>query len=500
MSKKTSSLIYLIIFLALSLRLAGIKHSFPFIFHPDEPTIVNSALGVRFEPNPKHFDWPHLYIYSNFVVYKGFAKFRDLAVEYNAQNFLIKTFPLIWDDGVIFYLITRIFTATLGALTVIPVYKTGKRLFGEKVGLLSALAFAVIPFHVWHSHYSLPDAPMLFLLAWGMYYASGILINGYPIDYVSAGFFIGLSASTKYNGGLGAVMVPLAALLHWVGWKTRFFERRGDFPYFKTLMNLFFSGIFAVFGFILGTPYSVLDYKTFSRTDGPVGAFWQFTNVGSVEFPEHVSKFLNNISFQLTNDTGYTILLGFFLTLGVVLIRFLKGTFSKYDLSLIFLSTVAIFFIWYISGFQKTRSQYYFIFYPFVSVVFGYFCVWLMNKASRGIKYLHIPIMLILFIPPMSLSVYNSLRFMRNDTRLDLKEFLQSEVPYGTKIVYSSSDAERVVKHVFNDATKEASKLPKGTRYYLIELNKGVSPVNPIFEVSNNGRIGPYITVEERVR
>lgn len=89
---------------------------------------------------------------------------------------------------------------------------------------------------------------------------------------------------------------------------------------------------------------------------------------------------------------------------------------------------------------------------------------------------------------------------MRNDTRLDLKEFLQSEVPYGTKIVYSSSDAERVVKHVFNDATKEASKLPKGTRYYLIELNKGVSPVNPIFEVSNNGRIGPYITVEERVR
>ena len=164
MSKKTSSLLYLIIFLALVLRLAGISHGFPFIFHPDEPTIVQSALGVRFDPNPGHFDWPHFFIYANYFVFNIFAKIRDLAVDYNIQNFMIKIFPLMWDDTVVFYFITRVFVAVLGGLTVIPVYKTGKVLFGEKVGLLSALAFAVIPFHVRHSHYSLPDTPMLFFL------------------------------------------------------------------------------------------------------------------------------------------------------------------------------------------------------------------------------------------------------------------------------------------------------------------------------------------------
>ncbi|AHB40041.1 TPA: hypothetical protein DHW62_00845 [candidate division WWE3 bacterium] len=504
MSKKTSSLLYLIIFLALVLRLAGISHGFPFIFHPDEPTIVQSALGVRFDPNPGHFDWPHFFIYANYFVFNIFAKIRDLAVDYNIQNFMIKIFPLMWDDTVVFYFITRVFVAVLGGLTVIPVYKTGKVLFGEKVGLLSALAFAVIPFHVRHSHYSLPDTPMLFFLSWGIYFAARILSQGYPIDYVFSGLFIGIAASTKYNGGLGALTVPLAAFLRRVLVKMRLSENlsetRGDFPYFKTVLNLILSGIFAFLGFVLGTPYSVLDYKTFSRTDSPLGAFWQFTNVGSVDFAEHVSKFFTDISFKISDDMGYTILVSLFLTLGVVLIRFLKGTFSRFDVSLMFLIVSALVFIYYISGFEKSRSQYYFIIYPFVSVVFGYFCVWVVNKISLGMKPLYFPVILLLFLAPFYLSVDTAVRFLRNDTRLDLKKFLETEVPFGTRVVYGSSDAAAVSKYVFNNAVKDPGKLPKGTRYYYIELNKGVSSGRAIFEVSNKGRIGPYITVEEMIR
>ncbi|KKS73147.1 MAG: hypothetical protein UV44_C0001G0083 [candidate division WWE3 bacterium GW2011_GWD1_42_70] len=156
--------------------------------------------------------------------------------------------------------------------------------------------------------------------------------------------------------------------------------------------------------------------------------------------------------------------------------------------------------IYYISGFEKSRSQYYFITYPFFSVIFGYFCVWAMNKASLGMKSLYFPIILILFLPPFYLSVYNSVRFLRNDTRLELQKFLETEVPLGTRVVYGSSDVEPVAKYVFNNAVKDATKLPKGTRYYYIETDKGVSSGKALFEVSNKGRIGPYITVEEMIR
>lgn len=500
MSRKTSRVLYLIIFLAIALRLAGIQHGFPFIFHPDEPTIVRSALGVRFEPNPKHFDWPHLFIYSNFFVYKGFAKVRDLAVDYDMQNLFIKIFPLMWDDRLVFYYLTRVFAALLGGLTVIPIYKTGKILFGEKVGLLSSLAFALIPFHVWHSHYSLPDAPMLFFMSWGVYFATKILVQGYPIDYAMSGLFIGLAASTKYNGGLGAVVVPLAAFLRWVAVKMKLTEFREDFPYFRTIFYVFLAGLCAAAGFVLGTPYSVLDYKTFSRTDGPQGAFWQFENVGSVPFQQHVTKFFEDISFKISDDLGYTILIALFLTCGLMLVRFLRKTFSKYDLSLLFLIIPTFVLIYYLSGFERSRSQYYFVIYPFVSVVFGYFCIWVTHKMRYAQKILYIPIVIILFAPLMYMSVFNSMRFLRNDTRLELLKFLQSEVPIGTRVVYSSSDAEDVTKYVFNDSVKSAEKLPAGTRYYLIELDKGVSSGKAVFEVSNKGRIGPYITVEERIK
>ena len=67
----------IVLIVALILRLTAIDHGFPYIYHPDEPTVVRSALGLRFDPNPHHFDWPHLYFYLNYLMYMVFAKLRD---------------------------------------------------------------------------------------------------------------------------------------------------------------------------------------------------------------------------------------------------------------------------------------------------------------------------------------------------------------------------------------------------------------------------------------
>ena len=97
----------------------GNKNGFPFIFHPDEPTIIRSALGIRFNPNPKHFDWPHLYIYLNYFLYMIFAKIRGLTVTFGLRDLVAKFIPLVWDENLIYYYLTRCFSALLGAFTAI---------------------------------------------------------------------------------------------------------------------------------------------------------------------------------------------------------------------------------------------------------------------------------------------------------------------------------------------------------------------------------------------
>ncbi|MFH1295635.1 MAG: glycosyltransferase family 39 protein, partial [bacterium] len=261
------------IILALVLRLIGIAHGFPYIYHPDEPTVVRSALGIRFNLNPGHFDWPHFYIYLNYFVYMIFAKLRTLLP-------ISQFWAIIYNDELVFYLISRIFSALLGAFTIIPIYLWVKRVASKNAAVWSSAFLAVMPLHVRNSHYALIDVPMLFLLSWSLFCAT--------FSPILSGLFLGLSASTKYNGILGAPFIIIFYLI----------TRRKFADFAKT-------GIFTVLGFILGTPYALLDFKTFSRTDGPQGAFWQFTNVGKVDFTTQISQFVTTLAEKLPVNLGY---------------------------------------------------------------------------------------------------------------------------------------------------------------------------------------------------
>ena len=486
MPKKKINLLVLILLLAGALRLIGITHGFPFVFHPDEPTIVRSALGLRFFPNPKHFDWPHLYIYFNYFLYMVFAKFRDIIGSLGLKE----VFTIFWNEEVIFYLLTRCLTAILGAATVIPVYLTAKNLFNKKIAIFSSLAFALIPFHVWHSHYSLSDAPMVFLLSWAMYFGTKILKEGKLLDYIFAGFFVGLSASTKYNGGLGALVVPLAYILR----KAK--EKKSVFN-FKEISYMFLSGLTSVIGFVLGTPYSVLDFGTFSRKDGPKGALWQFSNVGSVSFPEHVLKFLTGLFYNLQEDFGYSILIGFLVIFGIVAYRVIKKREKDDDFSLGYVLIPAMFYIWYISGFDKNRSHYFMISYPFVAVSFGYFVQLILDRVNKE-KFNRL-IVAALFCVPLVSSINNTYTFVRGDTRNDLRSWLSINLQPEEKVIYND---RRVV-----DVIEDAGGVPyKGFPYIdkldsamviVTDPEKNQIPINlvEVYQIPKDFKLGPKIGI-----
>ena len=506
-----------IIVVGLTLRLTGIQHGFPFIFHPDEPTIIRSALGIRFEANPKHFDWPHLYIYVNYFLYMIFGKFRSLLEVVNLKGTFLNIFPLIWNDDLIFYCITRCLSAILGGLTAIPVYLAGKKFFGRKAGILGALAITLMPYHVWHSHYSLGDIPSVFLLSWGIYYSSLIIKSSDRKNYILAGLFIGLSASIKYNGGLTAIMVPVAHFLR-IFWDNKGRDKVKEFHKIfinkSDINNLILSGVSAFLGFLVGTPFALFDFKTFSRTDGPQGAFWQFTNVGSVNSYQHFDKFISESFGRLLNDTGFVVMPLFFIGLFYVLFRLIKKKIEEKDIYLSFIYIVSLSLIWYLSGFKNNRSHYYFIVYPYLALIFGYFITWIKEKGwgkdfnlelkNRSKKILSLfPILL--FLPLFIMAVNNAKRYYMNDTRTSLYRWILENGGTDEVAVYNDSTLKEVFKYLGMKSTKSLESFglygkaliviyePNDKERSFLEKNSSV--LEKVVEFEGKGRLGSDVEV-----
>lgn len=502
-SKAIKLVLFLILGIAVFLRLLGIKHGFPFIFHPDEPTIIRSALGLRFNINPEHFDWPHLYIYLNYFLYMGVARFRTILVDVGLKETISAAFPLLWNDVLIYYYLTRIFSAVLGALTIFPVYLAGKEIFNKRVGLLAALTFAVLPFHVWHSHYALSDVPMVFMLACGLFFAAKIMKQNDVSHYAKAGLFIGLAASTKYNGGLSAVMVPLAHLLRVSA------DRDESLFDFWGIVNLVVSGLFAVFGFLLGTPFALLDFETFTRTDGPKGALWQFTNVGSIDLAARPAKFVSDVTYKITNDVGYVVFLVFGIVLIGLLIRSLRRINKQEDQGLWFLTLPALFLLAYISGFRVSRSHYFMISYPFLALVFGYaldkITQWFRGKG-QFLGYLSLALLVGV---PFYFSLEGSLRFAKGDTRNRLADWFSSNLAPTDKVIYTNNNLAPVLETMKINKDKGVSYIPQVARGYFVlsyssdqelidhkaDLQPYISGLVRVFSVDSTDMLGPGIEV-----
>ena len=341
-----SVVLFFIVLVALGFRLAFITHGFPFIYHPDEPFIVREALNIRFSINPGHFDWPHLFVYLNYFLYMGFALVRTLVESWGWKASLSSSLPILWNDSLIFYLLTRIFVAVLGAFTVIPVYLAGKELFSPRVGLLAALVFALIPFHIKRSHYGIVDVPMVFFLSWGLYFTVLVMKYEDTINYILAGLLIGLAGSTKYNGIFMVLVLGLAYLFR------PFYQKRAQFIEYRGFYNLFLAFVFLVCGFLIGTPFAVLDLQTFLRDDSPVGAVWQFRNVGKVSLEAQAQKFYESVTDKLQDDFGYTFLISYILMIFYAIYGIIRRKYFEFGAAIWFIIIPSLFAIFYVSGFS----------------------------------------------------------------------------------------------------------------------------------------------------
>lgn len=412
-----------IFLLALLLRLWGIDHGLPHVYSVDEPALVRSVMGLRFDLNPHHFDWPHFHFYFCYFFFVLLVKFRALVQILNLRPVLESLMPIFWQDPQIFYLEMRIISALMGVATVGLVYLAGKKLFDERAGLLAAAFLAVYPFHNEISHYALLESPLTFWVTLSFLFSVLIFKNGRLRDYLLAGLFAGLATSTKYNGAL--VVIPIAAvhILRSFNNSTLGVSKRGpNGQVLDKLWKLLAAGLAAVGGFLLGTPFALLDWKHFWGSEPQRGFLWQMTRVGAVSWPELPQILLGRLGI-LVSGSGPVIAglagLGVFLALR-----------NRRRKNWLLLSFPLVYFF-YIARLGFFNAHYFLPLAPFLSILAAVCLGRLLGKlGDLGA----VGLMLLVLVVPFVDSARTSYILSQKDTRQIASDWVVENVPKDSKI------------------------------------------------------------------
>src|SRR5919197_735848 len=142
MSDRTCRAILLLVIAAGAvLRFRGLRFGFPNpLARPDEEVLVDAALGVLRDPNPRFFDWPSLFIYVTAAAYAAlFAVERVLGGAIRHATVAKAAFEPV------LHLIPRVLSATASILTVAALFGAARELFSRPRSFTSATLISASP-------------------------------------------------------------------------------------------------------------------------------------------------------------------------------------------------------------------------------------------------------------------------------------------------------------------------------------------------------------------
>jgi hypothetical protein len=236
-------------------RLWGISFGLPYTMgRPDEEILVGIARSFGSgDLNPHYFIYPTLYMYLAFGCYLIYSLFGLVSGHFASVSSLK---AMYCQDPSIMFIINRFLSAFTGILTVFIVYRIAKNWFEEKTALVAAFFLSLAFLHVRDSHFGITDITMTLFVMCSFLFITKCQHDTGIKNYILAGIFAGLAASTKY---VGIILFGPMALVH-------FFNITEERPLrWSNLIDkrvVFFCASM-IFAFLAGTPYALLDYPAF---------------------------------------------------------------------------------------------------------------------------------------------------------------------------------------------------------------------------------------------
>ncbi len=326
---KETIALFIVLSAALVLRLLSIQFGLPFLYHADEPVIVNHAVAYGSgDFNPHFFRVPPLTSYLLFSCY-GLFFIIGKAVGWfsNVTDFEY----LFYRDASSFYLIARvIFGAFVSTLTLLILFQLIKKYFSFTKAILTIFLLAVNFLHIRDSQYIYVDNLLLLFIVLSFFPILAIAKGEKTVKtHVLAGVLIGAATASKYNG-IALVLPYLAA-----AWKM------------KDIKNFLSKGIVAglccVGVFLMLNPFALIDYTYFfqemrGEAAAHTGFMWLFhlkhSLLGAMEWPLLMVTILGLIKVFFDRDKLKTVLAMYVLSYYLIICLF-GQPYARYVLPLL---------------------------------------------------------------------------------------------------------------------------------------------------------------------
>jgi len=253
MTSKSLGWLAFILTLGGLLRGYGLMHGLPHVYYSDECHHVFWAADMAGgDLNPHQFLHPSLYLYLSLAAYAAGA---CGAVLLGKIDSLSDFWSLYQNHPEFFYGLSRGLSWIAGVASLYLTYDIGRRLQNIQAGLAAAFFLSCAYLHVLFSQIAYIDAVMVFFILGAVALSLRAEASPSSTRFLWAGVFSGLAFACKYSALPVFLLGPAAATAVWIA-------RRGSSAEALRWTVLFFAG--AAVGFTAGTPYWILDFKTFS--------------------------------------------------------------------------------------------------------------------------------------------------------------------------------------------------------------------------------------------
>jgi len=434
---KKNWLIFLIVLLALILRLWGVTYGLPGLFVGDEKSLVGGALKMIYEKTvfpvfrpgyvfrllyyPVLIPWIYLTIFVPYIIFV-YLTGNFASIEALRDNFIM--------DPSKFFLFARIINAFFSAASVYLIFLITKRIFSKRAGFMAALLYAVSWLPIHQGHFSKHWNIGMFFALLAMYFSFLILEDARRKNYILAGLGIGLACLSNYISAFyGAILVFIHFLFNKSSLRNKIFDKK---------LWLFILIALIMFGF------AVLVYpQDFIRI--------AFGEDSTIVRDKTFFEFLNT-SFTILKSLYYLATFVFILSLFGYSILFFKN--RKLFLVLVFIPFCSFFLYYFLYHFEP---RYVLLFLPILTIVAGF-------GLDKILKFFRIKsdlasgliCLVIIFLPLKNAIIFDKM-LIQTDTRNLAKEWVLENIPAGSKIVINSwefnlnKEKDCIVQQLYTD-------------------------------------------------